>query len=107
VLEPRGWCVQHMIVVWAVCAPESHETWKTRCHCKQAPRKGLSWNSVHFTDVQYSYTLFSIWYNTQAMSIYTVIMTLAFLYQLNSGLSPFFVVVSAMLARPAIKSSCR
>jgi hypothetical protein len=39
--------------------------------------------------------------------IYTVIMTLAFLYQLNSGLSPFFVLVSAMFALPAMKSSCR
>jgi hypothetical protein len=34
-------------------------------------------------------------------------MTLAFLYQLNSGLSPFFVVVSAISALPAMKSSCR
>lgn len=38
---------------------------------------------------------------------YTVIMTLAFLYQLNSGLSPFLVLVSATSARPAMKSSCR
>jgi hypothetical protein len=38
---------------------------------------------------------------------YTVIMTLAFLYQLSKGLSPFFVVVSAMSALPAMKSSCR
>lgn len=37
---------------------------------------------------------------------YIVIMTLAFLYQLTSGLSPFFVLVSAMSALPAIKSSC-
>jgi len=34
-------------------------------------------------------------------------MTLAFLYQLSSGLSPFFVVVSAISARPAMKSSWR
>lgn len=38
---------------------------------------------------------------------YTVIMTLAFLYQLSSGLSPFLVLVSATSARPAMKSSCR
>jgi hypothetical protein len=41
------------------------------------------------------------------LSYYTVIITLAFLYQLSSGLSPFFVLVSAMSALPAIKSSCR
>jgi hypothetical protein len=40
-------------------------------------------------------------------SSYTVIITLAFLYQLSNGLSPFFVVVSAMSALPAMKSSCR
>src|SRR5690242_2425140 len=37
---------------------------------------------------------------------YIVIMMLAFLYQVTSGLSPFFVLVSAMSALPAIKSSC-
>lgn len=37
---------------------------------------------------------------------YIVIMTLAFLYQVTSGLSPFFVLVSAMSALPAMKSSC-
>jgi hypothetical protein len=42
-----------------------------------------------------------------ALYSYTVIMTLAFLYQLSSGLSPFFVFVSAIFALPAIKSSCR
>jgi hypothetical protein len=42
-----------------------------------------------------------------ALYSYTVIMTLAFLYQLSSGLSPFFVFVSAISALPAIKSSCR
>jgi hypothetical protein len=41
------------------------------------------------------------------LSYHTVIITLAFLYQLSSGLSPFFVLVSAMSALPAIKSSCR
>lgn len=37
---------------------------------------------------------------------YMVIMTLAFLYQVTNGLSPFFVLVSAMSALPAMKSSC-
>ena len=41
------------------------------------------------------------------LDIYRVIITLAFLYQPNSGLSPFFVLVSAISALPAIKSSCR
>jgi len=41
------------------------------------------------------------------LAIYIVIMTLAFLYQLNKGLSPFLVLVSAISALPAIKSSCR
>lgn len=37
---------------------------------------------------------------------YIVIMTLAFLYQLTSGLSPFLALVSAISALPAMKSSC-
>ena len=37
---------------------------------------------------------------------YMVIMTLAFLYQVTSGLSPFFVLVSAISALPAMNSSC-
>lgn len=41
------------------------------------------------------------------LGIYRVIITLAFLYQLNSGLSPFFVLVSAISALPAMKSSCK
>jgi hypothetical protein len=38
--------------------------------------------------------------------IYNVIMTLAFLYQLSSGFSPFFVCVSSISALLAIKYSC-
>lgn len=38
--------------------------------------------------------------------LYMVIMTLAFLYQVTSGLSPFFVLVSAISALPAMNSSC-
>jgi hypothetical protein len=41
------------------------------------------------------------------ITFYTVIITLAFLYQLSNGLSPFFVVVSAISALPAMKSSCK
>ena len=44
---------------------------------------------------------------TRVKHNYKVIMTLAFLYQLKSGLSPFFVLVSAISALPAMKSSCR
>jgi hypothetical protein len=33
-------------------------------------------------------------------------MTLAFLYQLSSGFSPFFVCVSSRSALPDMKSSC-
>jgi hypothetical protein len=35
-----------------------------------------------------------------------VIITLAFLYQLKSGFSPFFVCVSSISALPAMKSLC-
>lgn len=61
--------------------------------------------------VMFAYKLFILHNARKTVSVtlpyYTVIITLAFLYQLSSGLSPFFVLVSAMSALPAMKSSCR
>lgn len=56
---------------------------------------------IKMRDVVYS-TFRWVWYRP----IYTVIITLAFLYQLNKGFSPLRVCVSSRSALPDMKSSC-
>lgn len=42
-----------------------------------------------------------VFYTTMDDFYYTVVMTLAFLYQLNIGFSPFLVSVSSVYAQPS------